>query len=167
MSSAPLDDDVYAELRRIASRMMSGERVEHTLSPTALVHEAWLRISRGSALTGLTREHFIGLAAQAMRHALVDHARRRSALKRETPSTLTGDGVVDDRDLYLLSLDQALDALREEDKELARIVELRFFVGMTNDEIGELLGSSGRTIKRRWRFAKSWLHHWITEGEES
>src|SRR5881397_1707985 len=148
---------VYAELRRIAARQLRMERVGHTLQPTALVHEVYLRIVDQRQVNWQNRAHFFGVAAQVMRRILVDHARRHSADKR-------GDGIqwvsVDDAkevaasgDLPLL----ALDRLEKVDPQLAKIVELRAFGGLTIDEAAHVLKVSPSTAKREWRTAKAWL----------
>ena len=152
---------VYAELRRIAARQLRRERVGHTLQPTALVHEVYLRIVDQRQVDWQNRAHFFGVAAQAMRRILVDHARRRGAGKR-------GEGVpcisVDDvgevpapNDIPILALDLALDRLQKVDPELARIVELRAFAGLTIEEAAHVLKVSSSTAKRDWRTAKAWL----------
>jgi RNA polymerase sigma factor (TIGR02999 family) len=152
---------VYAELRRIAARQLRGERVNHTLQPTALVHEAYLRLVDQRQVDWHGRAHFFGVAAQIMRRILVDHARRHAAAKR-------GDGVqsvsIDDAkevassgELPILALDRALDRLEKVDPELARIVELRAFGGLSIEEAAHVLNVSPSTVKREWRTAKAWL----------
>ena len=160
---------VYAELRRIAARQLRSERADHTLQPTALVHEVYLRLIDQRHVDWRDRAHFFGVAAQVMRRILVDHARRHSADKR-------GDGIqwvsVDDAkevaasgDLPLLALDHALDRLEKVDPQLAKIVELRAFGGLTIDEAAHVLKVSPSTAKREWRTAKAWLNREIgTEG---
>ena len=153
---------VYAELRRIANRQFRMERANHTLQPTALVNEVYLRLVDQRQVDWENRAHFFGVAAQVMRRILVDHARRHSASKR-------GDGVryvsIDEaRDvavsnqLPVLALDHALDRLEKLDAELARIVELRAFGGLTIDEAAHVLSVSPSTAKREWRTAKAWLN---------
>jgi RNA polymerase sigma factor (TIGR02999 family) len=152
---------VYAELRRIAGRQLRRERVGHTLQPTALVHEVYLRIVDQRHVDWQNRAHFFGVAAQVMRRILVDHARRRHAGKR-------GEGVpclsVDDarevaasNEIPILALDHALGRLEKVDPELARIVELRAFGGLTIEEAARVLEVSPSTAKRDWRTAKAWL----------
>ena len=158
--------EVYAELRRAAAFLSSGERNGRTLEPTALVHEAWLRLSASRNAASLGRADFLGLAVQTMRRILIDGARARAAAKRGGGArrpTLSGVGGVQDADEGLLALDEALATLAREDAELARVVELRFFAGCTTEEIADLLGTSPRTVKRRWRFARAWLHRAMTE----
>ena len=153
---------LYQELLRLAGRFMDGERADHTLQPTALVHEAYLRLMVGEGPKRWeSRAHFVRVAAHAMRNVLVDHARARRTTKRgggEKPVPL--DGVVaffEEQQLDLLVLNEALDRLLELDAELGRVVELRFFVGMTTEEISEVLGLSVPTVERRWRVARMWL----------
>jgi RNA polymerase sigma factor (TIGR02999 family) len=152
---------VYAELRRIAARQLRGERANHTLQPTALVHEAYLRLVDQRQVDWQNRAHFFGVAAQVMRRILVDHARRHSASKR-------GEGVpcvsIDEarevaasNEMPVLALDQALDRLETIDSDLARIVELRAFGGLTIEEAAHVLNVSPSTAKREWRTAKAWL----------
>jgi len=158
---------VYRELRRIAAVQMRGERKDHTLEPTALVHEAFLRLAGSSELHPKNRAHFFAIAAQAMRRILVDHARRRKAAKRgsgDRPSVLLD--VADpetDPDGYVVALSQALDELAEIDPRQARIVELRFFGGMTIEETGALLEVGHATVERDWKLAKAWLHRRIRD----
>ena len=153
---------VYAELRRIAARQLRGERANHTLQPTALVHEVYLRLVDQRQVDWQDRAHFLGVAAQTMRRILVDHARRHDASKR-------GDGVpcvsIDDAaeiaasgEMPLLALDEALGRLERVDPELARIVELRAFGGLTIEEAAHVLKVSPSTAKRDWRTAKAWLN---------
>ena len=152
---------VYGELRRIAARQLAGERVGHTLQPTALVHEVYLRLVDQRQVDWQNRAHFFGVAAQVMRRILVDHARRHSAGKR-------GDGIrcvsLDDAkdvpaagEIPILALDRALDRLQQVDADLARIVELRAFGGLTVEEAAHVLKISPSTAKRDWRTAKAWL----------
>lgn len=153
---------VYEELRRIALAAMAREAEGHTLQPTALVNEAYLKMAGGRmpALEG--REHFLGVAARAMRQVLVDHARRRRAERRGggvTPVSLTvaGAGVevpLDD----LLALDRALDELEEREPRLRQVVEYRYFAGLTDSEIAGCLGVTRRTVQRDWARARSWLN---------
>jgi RNA polymerase sigma factor (TIGR02999 family) len=153
---------VYAELRRIAARQLRRERPNHTLQPTALVHEVYLRLVDQHQVDWNSQAHFFGVAAQAMRRILVDHARRRGAGKR-------GDGVpcvpIDEAkevaaatEIPVLALDRALDRLQKVDPELARIVELRAFGGLTIDQAAHVLNVSPSTAKRDWRTAKAWLN---------
>jgi RNA polymerase sigma factor (TIGR02999 family) len=153
---------VYAELRRVAARQLRSERADHTLQPTALVHEAYVRLIDQRHVDLQSRAHFFGVAAQVMRRILVDHARRHDASKR-------GDGVrcvsIDaardaaaSNEIPILELDHALDRLGKVDADLARIVELRAFGGLTVEEAAHVLSVSPSTAKRDWRTAKAWLN---------
>lgn len=158
---------VYRELRRIAAVQMRGERKDHTLEPTALVHEAFLRLAGSSDIQPKNRAHFFAIAAQAMRRILVDYARRRKAAKRgagERPAALLDVAHPEtDPDGYVMALNQALDELAVLDPRQARIVELRFFGGMTIEETGALLEVGHATIERDWKLAKAWLHRRIRD----
>ncbi|MFN0177383.1 MAG: sigma-70 family RNA polymerase sigma factor [Gemmatimonadales bacterium] len=153
---------IYAELHRMAERQMRGERDEHTLQPTALVHEAFLRLL-GQNATWQNRSHFFGVASQAMRRILVDHARRQKARKRGAGAervTLDDNFGVDPTDpdaIDLEALDVALKKLAELESRHARVVELRYFGGLSVEETAEVLGTSAATVKRDWQFAKAWL----------
>jgi RNA polymerase sigma factor (TIGR02999 family) len=162
---------VYAELRRIAARQFRSERADHTLQPTALVHEVYLRLVDQRQVDWQNRAHFFGVAAQVMRRILVDHARRHSASKR-------GEGVrcvsIDDakakdvaasNEIPVLSLDHALDRLEKVDAELAKLVELRAFGGLTIEEAAHVLSVSPSTAKRDWRTAKAWLNRELGSDE--
>jgi RNA polymerase sigma factor (TIGR02999 family) len=162
---------VYRELRRIAAVQMRGERKDHTLEPTALVHEAFLRLAGSAEIQPKNRAHFFAIAAQAMRRILVDHARRRKAVKRgagDRPSSFVD--VADpekDPDGYVVALNQALEELAVLDPRQARIVELRFFGGMTIEETCALLDVGHATIERDWKLAKAWLHRRIADRSEA
>ncbi len=155
---APL---VYKELRRVAGRQMRDERPGHTLQPTALVHEAYLRLVDQDHADWQNRAQFIGVAGQLMRRLLVDHARRRYAAKRGVPVTLDeaifnrGGGA--DHTEEVLAVDEVLGRLQELDPRQARIVELRYFGGLSVEEIAEVMGISPRTVKSDWAMAKGWL----------
>jgi RNA polymerase sigma factor (TIGR02999 family) len=159
---------VYAELRQIAARALQSERDNHTLQPTALVHEAYLRMVGGENVPWQNRAHFLGCAARVMRNILVDHARARRADKRgggDARVTLTDAlGLADARDVDLVALDDALTALAETDEQKCRIVELRYFGGLTEVEVAEVLGVSERTVRRGWTLAKAWLRREIERG---
>jgi len=152
---------VYDELRRLAAGYLRGERPGHTLQPTALVHEAYLRLVRQDRVEWQNRAHFFGIAASMMRRVLVDHARRRQAEKRDAGGfrlTLQlGEAFEAARDPELLELDQALGRLERLDADQARVVELRFFGGLTVEETAVVLGISTATVKREWRTAKAFL----------
>lgn len=153
---------VYAELRRLARGCLSSERADHTLQSTALVHEAYLRLVGSNSVDWQGRAHFFAVAAQVMRRILVDHARKRHAAKRgRNPLTLTLDeniALPQARELDLLALDHALDALSELDARQSRIVELRFFGGLSIENAAKVLGVSPATIKREWSTARAWLY---------
>ena len=150
---------VYDELHAIAGRHMRGERPDHTLQPTALVHEAFLRLA-GVEIPYDDRTHFIRAASQAMRRVLVDHARARNAAKRGGNLRVTLDEAVvpqEDRIVDLLVLDDALNRLAAAEPRWARVVELRFFGGLEVTEVAAVLGISTATAKRDWQFARTWL----------
>jgi len=159
---------VYAELRKIAGAAMARERAGHTLQPTALVHEAYLRLLGGAKTGWKSRGHFFAAAAEAMRRILIERARRYSRLKRgENPERveLTEDAAVyQPRPEELLALDQALDRLETHDPEMGRIVKLRFFAGLTVDETAELLGTSARSVDRTWAESRAWLIREMTRA---
>lgn len=160
---------VYGELRRIASNQLRHERPDHTLAPTALVHELYFRLVDQSRTSWQNRAHFFGLAAQLMRRILVDHARAQQAEKRGGSITrisldemLAEDGEPSGEDADaaadVLAIDDALERLAALDPDQARIVELRFFGGLTVDETASVLKRSPRTVKREWRLARAWLY---------
>lgn len=168
-AAARLFPIVYDELRRLAGAALRRERASHTLQPTALVHEAFLRLVDVTSSGLQDRGHFIAIAARAMRRVLVDHARSRDALKRGSGEVrLSIDDVdvaaVDTRDIDLVGLDQALLRLAALDERQARIVELRFFGGLTVEETAVLIGSSDRTVKRDWQMARAWLRRELARG---
>lgn len=151
----------YRELRRSAAAALAREPRRHTLAPTELVHEAWMKL-RSTELP--PAGHGLALAARAMREALVDHARRRGARKRGEGAAvldLVCEPSAGERDAYVVALDGALAELAQQDPELARLVELRFFAGLDEDQLVRALGLSPRTLKRRWQLAKGWLHQRI------
>jgi RNA polymerase sigma factor (TIGR02999 family) len=159
---------VYDELRRAARRYLSTERKHHTLQPTALVHEAYLRLFNQRAVPFQNPAHFFAIAAQMMRRILVNHARDRQRLKRGGTSTrVTLDKAVDkasERSVDLVELDQALAKLATRDQELSRIVELRYFAGLTIAEAADVLGVSPATVKNKWSMARAWLHRELRLG---
>jgi RNA polymerase sigma factor (TIGR02999 family) len=157
---------VYDELRRLAAARMAQEAAGHTLQPTALVHEAWLRLVSGNNQPWQNRAHFFGAAAEAMRRILIERARRKSRLKRGSGRVLldiadldVATAMPDDK---ILLVDEALEQLKMEDPEKARIVTLKFFAGLTNEEVAEVLNVNERTVRRQWDFAKAWLFDRIT-----
>jgi RNA polymerase sigma factor (TIGR02999 family) len=162
---------VYAELRRIAARQLRHERAGHTLQPTALVHEAYLRLVKQRTVDWQNRAHFYGVAAQVMRRILVDHARRQAARKRgDHAQRVPLDEVAETAtptEIPVLALDHALTRLAQLDPGLARIVELRAFGGLTIDEAAHVLRVSPSTAKREWRTAKAWLTHELASGDRS
>jgi RNA polymerase sigma factor (TIGR02999 family) len=162
---------VYEELRRQAARYLRRERVGHTLQTTALIHEAYLRLVDQKNVHWQNRAHFFGIAAQLMRRILVDHARTKKRAKRGGSDVRVSLGdvqaVVKGKDLDVVALDEALDRLSEIDEQQSKIVELRFFSGLTVEETAEVLGISTATVKRDWSMAKAWLHREISSDEQS
>lgn len=152
---------VYSELKRIAGKQLSFERPDHTLQATALVNEAYLLLVNQHSVDWTNRLHFFSIASEAMRRILVNHAIARKAQKRGDGVTLLSlDEVVsfpNKQDIDLIELDEALNELTEMDEKQAKIVEMRFFGGLTNEEIAEFLGISVSTIKREWVSARAWL----------
>jgi RNA polymerase sigma factor (TIGR02999 family) len=153
---------VYDELRRIAHIHLSRERRDHTLSTTALVHECYLKLVDQTRAGWQDKAHFCAVASKAMRRILIDHARKRNALKRggsKQPISLDESEVaIEEKATFLLSLDEALDRLNELDERSASIVEMRFFGGLQEQEIAEVVGVSVRTVRRDWVKARAWLH---------
>jgi RNA polymerase sigma factor (TIGR02999 family) len=151
---------VYAELRRLAGGYMCRERADHTLQPTALVHEAFLGLTNGVPVSWTDRSHFFRLAARAMRRVLVDHGRGVGAAKRgfgRKNQLLDEEVVIPGIDFEVLALDEALTRLGTLDERLLQVVELRYFAGLGVEEVAELLEVSSRTVKRDWRSARAWL----------
>jgi RNA polymerase sigma factor (TIGR02999 family) len=152
---------LYGELHALAERMMRDQGAAHTLQPTALIHEAWMKLVGASERNVESRAHFAALAGSAMRSVLVDHARRKFSEKRggdaERVALDTELEDFEEPSVDLLELDEALTSLSAMDGELGRIVELRFFAGMSIDETAAVLGVSAPTIARRWRVARMWL----------
>jgi RNA polymerase sigma factor (TIGR02999 family) len=159
---------VYAELRRRAAHYLRGERRGHTLQPTALVHEAYLRLAGPARMAWTGRAHFLAVASQAMRRVLVDHARSKRAGKRgghRVQVTLDeGAATSQPREVDLILLDQSLDALASLSPGQARLVELRYFGGLTTAEAAEVLGVSHATVERRWTLARAWLFRRVSQG---
>ena len=161
---------VYAELRRLAHQRLRRERADHTLQTTALVHEAYVRLAQHPPKAINDRKHFLALAAGVMRQVLVDHAREKQAAKREggiklellpemMPVPATG--------LDFLALDRALNSLAKLDARQSKIVELRFFAGLSIEDTSEVLGMSPATVKRDWVTARAWLQHEMSKGERA
>ncbi|MGV3518095.1 MAG: sigma-70 family RNA polymerase sigma factor [Luteitalea sp.] len=160
-AAAELFPIVYEELRRLAASALRRERTDHTLQPTALVHEAFLRLAETPGASWENRAHFVAVAARVMRRVLVDHARGRNALKRGNGEIRVPLDDVDvaavGQDVDLVALDDALARLATLDERQARIVELRFFGGLSVPETAALIGASERTVKRDWQVARAWL----------
>ncbi len=161
---------VYAELRGMARAQLAGERADHTLQPTALVHEAYLRLIDQNRVVWQNRSHFLAVAGQAMRRILVDHARGRSRQKRGGNKLhLPLDEVLllgsEAADPVILALDEALSRLEGLAPEAARVVEMRFFGGLTQEECAELIGISRRTVCRHWDYAQAWLYREMRDAE--
>lgn len=160
---------VYEELRRQAARYLRQERPGHTLQTTALIHEAYLRLIDQRKTKWENRAHFYGIAAQMMRRILVDHARTRGRLKRGGSSIRVSMSqavaLAEGPNLDIVAIEEALKRLEELDPHQSRIVELRFFSGLTVEETAEILGISAATVKREWRVAKAWLYREIS-GEK-
>lgn len=162
---------VYDELRRIARRCLAGQKRNYTLQPTALVHEAYLRLTKHDSIDWQDRKHFFAMAAQMMRQILVDHVRKRAAAKRggntctvavDEASAMAPGPVID-----LLSLDDAMQKLALLDPRQSQIVELRFFGGLSIEETAEVLDISPATTKREWATARIWLHSAMTTGADA
>lgn len=157
---------VYAELRQLAQHYLRRERSDHTLQSTALVHEAYLRLAGQSAPQWQNRAHFFGIAAHLMRQILVEHARSRGAAKRGGGATrMTLDdslAIAQQNEVDVIVLDKALKDLTELDAQQGRIVELRFFGGLTIEDTSEVLGISPATVKREWVTARAWLFRAMT-----
>ncbi|MGD1093161.1 MAG: sigma-70 family RNA polymerase sigma factor [Bryobacteraceae bacterium] len=166
---APL---VYQELRRVAGAYMQRERPDHTLQSTALVHEAYMRLTGGESGQWQNRAHFFAIAAHTMRQILVDYARRRSAGKRggagarkidiDEAALISGDTLEN-----AVAIDEVLERLAQIDPRQGRLIELRFFGGLSVEETAEVMGVSAITIKREWRSAKAWLHRELQTGKSA
>jgi RNA polymerase sigma factor (TIGR02999 family) len=162
---------VYTELKRIAAQKMAGEASGHTLQPTALVHEAWMRMVGDGEAQFENRAHFFSAAAEAMRRILVDSARRKHAIKRG--SGVAHEQLHEDRlvptlpDEELLAVDEALELLTKEDPAAASLVKYRYFVGMNMDEAATTMGMSLRSAERTWTYARAWLRRQIGKSNQS
>lgn len=157
---------VGGRLRRLAGSFLQQEREDHTLQTTALINEAYLRLIRQEKVSWQDRQHFFAITGRMMRRILVDHARRQAYLKRGGHLERLGEEALERqpahaRDKQLIDLDEALGALEEESADLASVVELRYFVGLTGDEIAESLGISRPTVQRRWKTARAWLYRYL------
>lgn len=160
-----LDSTLYTELRRIAAGIMRKERNEHTLQPTALVHEAYMRLLKDQDVGAEHRSHFLAASAVVMRRILVDHARGRQAIKRggdQKRVALSFDPAQPGLDI--LDVHDALNALAQQNERAAAVVEKKFFGGMKYEEIGKQLGISSRTVQDDWNFAKAWLYRAMDES---
>lgn len=167
-----LMETVYHELHRLAAAKLSRERVDLTLQPTALVHEAWLRLAGDSMPSWDNRRHFFAAAAEAMRRILVERARRRRRLKHggafgRQPLDEVEVTSPDGASIDLIALDEALGKLAEEDARKARLVELRYFAGLSIPEAAKVLGISKATADRWWAYARAFLFHEVSGGEEA
>lgn len=158
----------YEELRGLAGAYLAQQSPGHTLQPTALVHEAYLKLERRSDVAWASREHFLAVSAMAMRSVLADHARTKGAYKRgggRRPQTLvTGAVPVADRDVDVVALEDALEKLERLDERQARVVAFRFFAGMTIAEVAGELGVSERTVSDDWTMARAWLSAELADG---
>ncbi|MFT5232299.1 MAG: RNA polymerase sigma factor (TIGR02999 family) [Candidatus Krumholzibacteriia bacterium] len=172
-ASEALYGRIYDELKFVARNQLRLERPDHTLQPTALVNEAYLKLVDQTQVGWQNRNHFFAIASRAIRRILVDHARQRSSAKRGGGAekmpiefahlvAAAGPSTID-----LVGLDEALTRLREEDAEKCEVVEMRFFGGLNNREIAEVLDVSSRTVERHWRYAKAWLFRIMTESDEN
>ena len=161
---------VYDELRVLAEAMLRDERPSHTLQATALVHEAYLKLVDQTRAEWRDRTHFFAVAAQALRRILVDHARRHRSGKRgggQAKLSLDEELVASyEQVVDLITVDDAMAELAARHPEHARIAEMRFFAGLTVEEVAAVLGVTSRTVERRWRFARAWLHAALAEGTE-
>jgi RNA polymerase sigma-70 factor (ECF subfamily) len=170
MAMAGLTALVYDELRALAAAYLRRERAGHSLQPTALVHEAFIKLIDSDGLRATDRRHFFAIAANTMRRVLVEHARTKGAAKRgggQQRLTLTGiQASKPDAELEVISLDEALKKLAALDERQARIVELRFFGGLAVDEVAGLLGVSKRTVEGDWTLARAWLMRELSESGE-
>lgn len=160
---------IYSELRQLAARSLRNEREDHTLQATALVHEAYLRMVGQPKVQWRDRAHFIAAASQTIRRILVDHARTRMRMKRagrwariQLDETM---GVLPQRDIDLVALDEAMTKLAEHAPRKAGVVEMRFFGGATVEETAEVFGMTTRSIERDWKFARAWLFREIAKGD--
>ncbi|MGA9643112.1 MAG: sigma-70 family RNA polymerase sigma factor [Terriglobales bacterium] len=160
---------VYDELRRMAHHYLRKERPGHTLQSTALVHEAYLRLEKQGAVPFQNREHFLAICAQLMRQILVEYARSRNAAKRDGGFRVELDDALafKTRSLDMVALDDALNELAKLDLQQSRIVELRFFGGLSIEETSRVLNLSATTVKKHWATARLWLHHEISKASKA
>jgi len=163
---------VYEQLRKVAQQRMASERADHTIGATALVHEAYLRLVGDRVVPWQNRAHFFAAAAEAMRRILVDHAKARARIKRLGPAPWRRRVLLDVVELAatadsdgILSVDDAVCRLERQDEELGRIVRLRFYAGLSESEVAELLGVSNRTVRRSWTLARAWLRRELANAD--
>jgi RNA polymerase sigma factor (TIGR02999 family) len=160
---------VYDQLRLLAQDMMERERSDHTLQATALVHEAYLKLVDQTRVQWRDRAHFFAVAAQAIRRILVDHARGHGRAKRgggrAKLTLIEGRLAADEQTVDIVALDEALATLAADHPQHARIVEMRFFAGLTTEETAAVLGVSTRTVERKWRYARAWLYRALSSGD--
>jgi RNA polymerase sigma factor (TIGR02999 family) len=172
ISTDILIESIYGELHKIAERMMRSESPGHTLQPTAVVHEAFLRLFGGTVPTWNDRNHFFAIAARQIRCVLVDHARAKSAQKRgiRAPNVELSDlssTATDPKSTDILALDELLHRLAGNDPRAAQVVELKYFAGMTDLEIAKHMGVSHASVRRDWEFARAWLaRHWASASPQ-
>jgi len=160
---------IYEELRRVARRQLRGQRIDHTLQTTALIHEAYLRLAGGQGADVRDRTHFVSLASRIMRQVLVDHARARLANKRQggiRVSLSDVGGVATETELDVIAIDEALTRLAEFDEQQAHVVELRYFGGLSIQDTALALGVSPATVKRDWTMARTWLRGELYPGSD-
>jgi RNA polymerase sigma factor (TIGR02999 family) len=167
--TALLLEPLYKQLRAVAQRWMAGERRDHTLQATALVHEAYIRLVENRRIAWRSKGHFYASVAEAMRYVLIDHARTKRRVKRGGNARRMPDSVLDllvdcDAD-QIHSVNEAVDRLQQENPQLAEIVRLRFYVGLSLDETADVMGLPTRTLDRRWLFAKAWLFRALNDTE--
>jgi RNA polymerase sigma factor (TIGR02999 family) len=161
---------VYEELRRLAAQKMSREPPGQTLQATALVHEAYIRLVGSQAQSWSSRAHFFNAAAEAMRRILIDNARRKQRLKHGNAKNRieldSADIVIEDSSIDHIALDEALTKLAKEEPDVSELVKLRYFAGLTLNEVASVLGVSNRTADRYWKYAKAWLYQEISIGDK-
>ncbi len=159
---------VYQQLRKAAQKQMADERPDHTLQATALVHEAYIRLVGSHEVTWENRAHFYVAAAEAMRRILIEHARKRGRIKRGGDLARVPLSAVylaeEANPEEIMSVDSAIRRLEERDSRMAKIVRLRFFAGLSTEEVAETLGLSDRTVRREWALARAWLHKELGAG---
>ena len=159
---------IYGELKRLASVHMAGERAGHTLSPTALVHEAWLKLTKGAHRDFDSRSHFFAVAAEAMRRLLVDHARGRSRQRRgggrRRVDLEQADLAANENPEEFLALEQVIRRLEEMDPRMGRVVQLRYFAGLSIEETAAAMSVSPRSVKREWTCARAWLFRELSDS---